>query len=105
MGIMLNLVFVFPFCLQMFVGCQALNVNLPWNTAKVVDMSGMVRELHISYRCIYSAGFSAWLVIPSHTINPTLFTTRPLLQFALAANFNGNLGNFDTSQVTNMNRM
>ena len=29
--------------LQMFVGCRSLNVNLPWDTSKVVDMSGMVR--------------------------------------------------------------
>ena len=33
---------IFTACRQMFVGCRALNVNLPWNTAKVVDMSGMV---------------------------------------------------------------
>ena len=88
----------------MFVGCRALNVNLPWNTAKVVDMSGMVRALHIISLYFFNK-FSMLLGIPSHNTNQIISATLLLVQFALAANFNGDLSNFDTSQVTNMNRM
>ena len=77
---------------QMFVGCQVFSSNLPWDTSNVVDMSGMV---------------SMDLAHASHTqANSALTSVEPSTsQFALAISFAGDISAFNTSSVTNMNRM